>query len=58
MASDENNEARGCFIVVGTVCVSIGLGFVFGQAVGWITFGGFLVAIAVLDAVLDAVMSK
>ena len=47
MSTKDENEAKGCALMVGLFCMSIGVGYMFGPAAGWATFGAVLILLVI-----------
>lgn len=37
--NDDEAKGRGCLTIVGSFCISVGIGVIFGEGYGWIAGG-------------------
>ena len=45
------DDPMGCALLVGGLCIAIGIGALFGAAWGWLTIGGELLGLVVVSAI-------
>lgn len=44
------NDGTGCVVWIALAAISIGVGCLWGSGMGWLTFGGILIAIILVAA--------
>jgi hypothetical protein len=45
------NGDAGCLVFSGAVCISVSVGFLTQPPIGWLTFGGFLFFMGMVEAI-------